>query len=61
MNEKDQTRAIAALNDSVRALRDAFDRDPDMTAHDFQQVSAARDDLNELIKRIYETVIYRDD
>ncbi|MDB5572409.1 MAG: hypothetical protein JWN93_3592 [Hyphomicrobiales bacterium] len=59
--ERRQLREIQALADAVRALADAYDQTGDVTVHEFQQISQARDDLTELIRRMYEQAIYKDD
>lgn len=59
--ERRQLREIQALADAVRALADAYDQTADVTVHEFQQISQARDDLTELIRRMYEQAIYKDD
>ncbi|HEY8578597.1 MAG TPA: hypothetical protein VIL72_01830 [Beijerinckiaceae bacterium] len=60
-DEKKQTDTIAALIQAVATLDETFARTQDVTLHEFQQISQARDDLADLVRRMYESVIYKDD
>lgn len=56
-----QPEIIDSLATAVARLRERFDATGDVTTPEFMRVSQARDDLNEVIRRMYETCIYKDD
>jgi hypothetical protein len=59
--EPTQPETIESLLAAIARLRESFMRTGDVTTPEFMQVSSARDDLNELIRQMYEKCIYKDD
>jgi hypothetical protein len=45
----------------VERLRDSFDETGDVTMPEFMEVSHARDLLTDIVRRMYEKCIYKDD
>lgn len=56
-----QPEIIDSLLTAVARLRERFEATGDVTTPEFMRVSQARDDLNEIIRKMYETCIYKDD
>jgi hypothetical protein len=59
--EQTQPEIIDSLSAAVARLRDSFTRTGDVTTPEFMKVSSARDDLNDIIRHMYEKCIYKDD
>jgi len=59
--EQTQPEIIEILSATVARLRESFARTGDVTTPEFMKVSSARDDLNEIIRVMYEKSIYKDD
>jgi hypothetical protein len=56
-----QPEIIDSLVTAVARLCESFEAAGDVTTPEFMRVSQARDDLNEVIRRMYERCIYKDD
>jgi hypothetical protein len=56
-----QPEVVENLLTAVARLRESFDATGDVTTPEFMCVSQARDDLNEVVRRMYEKCIYKDD
>jgi hypothetical protein len=59
--EESQPEIIETLLATVARLSETFASTGDVTTPEFMKVSKARDDLNEVIRQMYEKCIYKDD
>jgi hypothetical protein len=56
-----QPQAVEEVVAAVERLRASFERTGDVTMPEFMQLTEARDVLADMIRRMYEKCIYKDD
>ncbi|MDB5596396.1 MAG: hypothetical protein JWM36_3357 [Hyphomicrobiales bacterium] len=56
-----QPEIVSKVISIVAELRASFEKTADVTVPEFMKLSQARDDLADLVRRMYEQCVYKDD